>query len=547
MTTDPIPSPPGPDEAEVVTSVAVQRAIKLIAGVVAPTTLLTALLYYFGFVATDSFYEYFGVDAATLQFASPDYLMRSVGALYVPIAAILFLGLTLVWAYPMISGFLDRHESRADVRWALRAVLVVGVLAIAYSLVAILWPDTLPNSALGTPLLLAFGLSLVCYLRLIRRMRRAAGDPAGPMRMTRRDVAALGLVLALMVVTGFWAANSYAQSYGRGQAIELSQNLARRPAVVLDTREQLFLTSLPGVQVTTLPVASPDQTFHFRYTGLRLLAQSGRPDVLRAECVGLQHDRDVDARTQRFDPHPVPRRVRAVRNLGRRVGEPGSTWCCRAEGKNLPQMRACRRYEQGWTTMTMLDAPEKRTTQIAQDSADTISSAVASAVGTVQDAGSLATEKVAKTASALGETLSEAVETIQKRSRTANETARKTAKSHSQHAKKQTKKQTKQAKKQASAHVSKARGTATGALADFTDEASRRASNVVAAAQGADVKKGRKKWVFLLGVLLIAAAGGAKVASDKAKAQKAQAQKRHGVAPHAASAPAAPVSPTAVN
>ncbi|WP_157749644.1 hypothetical protein [Jatrophihabitans sp. GAS493] len=279
---DPAGSDPAADAAEdgpessAVSSAAIERAIQLVAGIIAPTTLLTALLYYFGFVATDSFYEYFGVDAATVQFSTQNYLLRSVGALYVPIGTILLLALLSLWIHPWLSGRLERDGSKPWARWAVRAALALGALAVFYGVLSVSLPDDIPQSSLGTPLVLAFGIALLSYMRYVLRLGRLRSGSGGSRRrvpMTRRDVATIGLVLALLVVTGFWAANSYAEAYGRGQAIDLGNHLDRRPAVVLDTHEELFLR-MPGVSETALPKSSPDQKFLFRYRGLRLLAQS---------------------------------------------------------------------------------------------------------------------------------------------------------------------------------------------------------------------------------------------------------------------------------
>ncbi|SDJ10526.1 hypothetical protein SAMN05444157_1761 [Frankineae bacterium MT45] len=265
------------DDADAVSSAAIERGIQLVAGIIAPTTLLTALLYYFGFVATDSFYEYFGVDAATVQFSTQNYLLRSVGALYVPIGTILLLALLSVWVHPWLSSRLERDGSTRWARRAIRIALAAGALAVFYGVLSVSLPDDIPQSALGTPLILAFGIALLSYMGYVLglgRRRTRAGATSRRVRMTRRDVATIGLVLALLVVTGFWAANSYAEAYGRGQAIDLGNHLDRRPAVVLDTHEELFLR-MPGVTETSLPKSSPDQKFLFRYRGLRLLAQSG--------------------------------------------------------------------------------------------------------------------------------------------------------------------------------------------------------------------------------------------------------------------------------
>src|SRR5215213_2616790 len=64
---------------------AVSRTFKLITEVVGPSTLVVALLYYFGWVRTRAFYQYFGVDVDVLRLSSAGYISRSAEAVW-PVA-----------------------------------------------------------------------------------------------------------------------------------------------------------------------------------------------------------------------------------------------------------------------------------------------------------------------------------------------------------------------------------------------------------------------------------------------------------------------------
>lgn len=57
---------------------------ELVGRVVAPSTLLVALAFYFGWVLTNSRASYFGIAASALGFSTQDYLLRGVDALFVP-------------------------------------------------------------------------------------------------------------------------------------------------------------------------------------------------------------------------------------------------------------------------------------------------------------------------------------------------------------------------------------------------------------------------------------------------------------------------------
>src|SRR3954452_1683604 len=120
----------------------ITRSFRVLAGFVAPVTILTALFLYFGYVWTDSFYEYFGVDAATLQFSPQDYMLRSVAALYVPVGAILLISLAFVWVQPSVIAFVRRHRHSAWWRLTWRVLVGLGVLLVAAGVAFVLVPGS---------------------------------------------------------------------------------------------------------------------------------------------------------------------------------------------------------------------------------------------------------------------------------------------------------------------------------------------------------------------------------------------------------------------
>ncbi len=62
-----------------------ERWVSFAAGIVTPVTLITALLFYFGYVSARSQYEYFGIDVDTIGLSTQDYVMRSPQPLLVPL------------------------------------------------------------------------------------------------------------------------------------------------------------------------------------------------------------------------------------------------------------------------------------------------------------------------------------------------------------------------------------------------------------------------------------------------------------------------------
>ncbi len=62
-----------------------EQWVSIGATIVAPVTVLGALLFYFGYVTSASEYSYFGIDVDTIGLSTQDYIMRSPQTLLVPL------------------------------------------------------------------------------------------------------------------------------------------------------------------------------------------------------------------------------------------------------------------------------------------------------------------------------------------------------------------------------------------------------------------------------------------------------------------------------
>jgi hypothetical protein len=296
---------PLPDDQNVGSQV--QQWVSFGATIVAPVTLIGALLFYFGYVSSRSQYAYFGIDVDTIGLSTQGYVMRSPQSLLVPLLVLALAGT----AFLVVSAIIRRRIALAvapvtdgssatttDAEAALHverirtsvhrtalcglAVLMAGVvLLLGYAYVRG-WPFY----ALLTPLLIAIGATLIAYAwrlaTFLQRLqesrpsataatgvRRASIGPADGGLLARRT--ATVLIYVVIVVSLFWATATVAQWSGRGLALYQARHLGNLPSVVLDTKERLFLRD-PGIQETRLP-ASPGQMFLYRYRGLRLLIE----------------------------------------------------------------------------------------------------------------------------------------------------------------------------------------------------------------------------------------------------------------------------------
>lgn len=226
---------------------------------VAPATFVTALLFYFGYVSSRAELAYFGVDVDALGLGTREYVMRSPQALLVPTLLVLALGAATA---ALLAGV---RSGRLGAR-ALRGLGVAGgVLAAAGLLLVLLYAvlGEWVGYALLTPLVIAAGAAL---LALTGRVRGHA-------------VSVVVLLVLVAAVSTFWATATLAQWTGRGVAEQTARHLDELPAVVLDTRERLYLRDRVTEEQVLAPPgarrAPEEQSFRYRYYGLRLLVQAG--------------------------------------------------------------------------------------------------------------------------------------------------------------------------------------------------------------------------------------------------------------------------------
>ncbi|TCC26493.1 hypothetical protein [Kribbella speibonae] len=230
-----------------------ERWISFAAGIVTPVTLVSALLFYFGYVSARSQYEYFGIDVDTIGLSTQDYVMRSPQPLSVPLLVLMLLAVAALLLHKAI------HPTPVAVRRAARITVVILLIGVA-CLLAYPLIGQAAYYALVVPAVIGLSAAVLAYLTYLR----GKADPtAGSQRVL------IVLLAAVTVTCAFWTAATTAQYTGRGLAKSDARHPNRFPVVILDTKEKLALRS-PGIEETALR-AGAGQTFNYRYRGLRLL------------------------------------------------------------------------------------------------------------------------------------------------------------------------------------------------------------------------------------------------------------------------------------
>jgi hypothetical protein len=260
---------------------AIVSRVKTIAGVVAPTTAVSALLFWFGYVATLAQFEYFGVRLDLVNLSTTELLLSGVEALYVPLIAAFVGGLAVVAVHTSVTWVRSSPARDPVSRWIAVLFGLVGLLLLGRAVLGIIVVEVAQRELPGlTPLALAAGPLCIGYgvwlLRFVAR-RTARSAEASPWFDTPAMVnwGRVGAVcIAGLLLAGlFWAVGTFAAGYGSGRGGLRAEGLSREPEVILDTTDRL--TDLPRVVADTEErLGEAGGTYRYRYRSLRLLTES---------------------------------------------------------------------------------------------------------------------------------------------------------------------------------------------------------------------------------------------------------------------------------
>ncbi|MGK5682878.1 hypothetical protein [Actinoplanes sp. URMC 104] len=247
-----------------------------LAGILAPTTAVTALLLFFGYIGTRARFEYFGLHLDLAGLSNQSLMLYGLEVLYVPAALVLLATLVAIGVHGAVSWLTTDRERRRAALSTAAFLMAAGALLTARATIGLLVQRVSRAEVPGTSALaLALGPVLLAYggwaaAKVLSRPssgRFAEWYTSAAVVRLRRLLAIT--VTGLALVGLFWAANSFAWAFGQGQAMNDAVDLPNRPEIVLDTKEAL--AGLPaGVEETPLT-----GEFKHRYTGLRLLVAAG--------------------------------------------------------------------------------------------------------------------------------------------------------------------------------------------------------------------------------------------------------------------------------
>jgi hypothetical protein len=240
---------------------------RLLGTIVAPTTLLTALLFYFGFSHAYWYYDYFGVNATLLGLTTRDYVQKSLDGLFVPMLVVACAGLLLLWGHALVRARLGAGARPGVLRVLVPAVAATGLVLVATALVSVFVATPLSRRLVGTPLALAAGVLLLVYA--VHLWRLTGGSAPRALWVAVAEWAGVFVLVGLSLT---WAASDYSASVALTRARRTVAQLPTYPSVVVYSERNLSLRA-PGVRETRC--GDPEAAYRYRYEGLTLVLQSG--------------------------------------------------------------------------------------------------------------------------------------------------------------------------------------------------------------------------------------------------------------------------------
>ncbi|WP_154674042.1 hypothetical protein [Nakamurella lactea] len=244
---------------------------------VAPTTLATALLFYFGWAHLYWFFNYFGIDATVLGPSTTDYLMRSVDALFIPLIVIAAVCLAVMWGHTALP---DRWRSWPRTRRQTGALVGIGILLLLNGLSRLVVITVFNRGLCVAPMSVIVGILLIWYVIVLRRRRRWERDPTAPRRSEAANIAEWAVMFVLIAMSLFWIATDYSVAVGQTRARQLAAEMPVQPGVVLFSEKDLQLSSSEIRTTECSNSLGAESAYRFRYDGLILLIEIGGHYVL---------------------------------------------------------------------------------------------------------------------------------------------------------------------------------------------------------------------------------------------------------------------------
>ncbi|WP_433260354.1 hypothetical protein ACQPZF_23905 [Actinosynnema sp. CS-041913] len=264
---DPEPTPEQADDTK-----GPARALKLVGSAIANATLLTALVFHFGFLYTQVFFSHFRVHYTMLGQTTEEILARGADGMFIPLAVISAATLLVTCAVRYLRVRLKASTWLAVLRVCTPIAAVVGIVLVGTAVLVAVDPEPFREYP-GLP---GMGFS-VGILSLVFAWRRVVSASDAADRAAGAVVAEWVITFVLVSIGLFWAVSDYSTAVGVRRAFEVEARVPAMPDALLFSTRSLNLSAR---DVREVECTRPDSAYRYRYDGLKLLLQSGNQYVL---------------------------------------------------------------------------------------------------------------------------------------------------------------------------------------------------------------------------------------------------------------------------
>jgi hypothetical protein len=247
------------------------KALRVFGSLLAPTTVLTALLFYFGTRHATYFCERFGVHYSVLGLSAPDYLIRSADGMLVPLTVVAVAGLAVLWGYRFLRSALAPRTWRTLARRAVPVLVSLGLGLVVLGFVG-LAAHALLYVVPGLP-----GLCVALGVILFPAAERLHQDLSGKRPAGVVPVIQWTFTFVLATIGLFCAVTDYSAAVGTARGYEYETKLASLPETVVFSTKDIGVRG-PGVTMTAC--TAQDAAYRFRYDGFVMVLQSGGQSFL---------------------------------------------------------------------------------------------------------------------------------------------------------------------------------------------------------------------------------------------------------------------------
>lgn len=248
------------------------RVLKVAGSVLAPATLVTALMYQFGLLHAFWFFGTFGVDYTVFDLTTQDYLLRSADGLFIPLTVVAGVGLVVLWGYRLLPARPDSTWRTAVAPAAVALLAGLGALCVALAVIGLVAPSVLVRYVALPGVALSSGTILLLAASRLHRWRRRqpAGSAAPDHEPTALLAAEWTAVFVLVSIGLFWAVGDWSAAVGTRRGQQVLNTLNIWPDAVIYSNQRLNLSSV-GVR----EIRCAGEETAYRYDRMHLVTQEG--------------------------------------------------------------------------------------------------------------------------------------------------------------------------------------------------------------------------------------------------------------------------------